>query len=482
MLKLKSIILVLILASFLWPHGGLFAAQENLQTACQSQNLDQAEKSLPQSAYRQLLRNCLNYYNQYYDVQEKVYQGQLKKTQTSRRTLESELNYLKSKIGSLTARIQRSNIIVRDLNLEIKDKADSINVTQNRISRYRQELADFIQLAYQYDKQPVALELLADNANLSDIFRNFAVVDSLNERIQELLQGAENLKAYLKRQQDLKEAEKEKLQQEIVLQSFQKNDLLSTRSEKDSLLKKTKGQEALYQEQLAKVKAEAQKKVQDIRARLFRLIDIPKGGIEFGQAVTIAENVSKMTGVKPAFLLAILAQESSERIGANVGGCYLTNPKTGDGIYIKSGKRAPRTMKPTRDVPLFMQLTKQLGRNYQETPVSCCIFRNGRPWGWGGAMGPAQFIPSTWNLFADQVKALLHKKTVANPWSVQDSFLAAALYLKKLGANGTYRGELNASLGYFGCSSAWCVVHYGRPVLERTKKYENEINIIHQAE
>ena len=139
-------------------------------------------------------------------------------------------------------------------------------------------------------------------------------------------------------------------------------------------------------------------------------------------------------------------------------------------------------MKPVRDIPLFVQLTKQLGRNYQETPVSCCIFRNGKPWGWGGAMGPAQFIPSTWALFAEQVQQLLQKNTVADPWNVQDSFLAAALYLKKLGANGTYRGELNAALNYFGCRTAWCVSHYGRPVLERTKKYENEINIIHQAE
>ena len=482
MLKVKSIFLALILASFLWPSQSFLDAQENLQSACQPQNLDQAEKSLPQTAYRQLLGNCLNYYNQYYDTQETVYQNQLTKTQSSRKTLENELSYLKSKIGSLTARIQRSNIVVRDLNLEIKDKADSINVTQDRVSRYRQELADFMQLAYQYDKQPIVLELLAHNVNLSDIFRNFAVVDSLNERIQELLKGAENLKVYLKKQQDLKETEKEKLQQEILLQSLQKNDLSSTRSDKDSLLKKTKGEENLYQKQLTQVKAEAQLKVQDIRARLFHLIDIPKGGIEFGQAVVIAEGISKMTGVKPAFLLAILAQESSERIGANVGGCYLTNTRTGAGKYIKTGKTAPKTMKPVRDIPVFVKLTKELGRNYQETPVSCCIFRSGKPWGWGGAMGPAQFIPSTWNIYAGQIQELLHKDTIANPWNIQDSFLASALYLKKLGANGTYRGELNAALSYFGCRTAWCVAHYGRPVLERMKKYENEINIIHQAE
>ena len=180
--------------------------------------------------------------------------------------------------------------------------------------------------------------------------------------------------------------------------------------------------------------------------------------------------------------MAILAQESSEHIGANVGGCYLTDFKTGMGTYIKTGKPAPKTMKPERDIPIFLNLLKKLGKDVKTTPVSCCIFRNGKPWGWGGAMGPAQFIPSTWAIYADQVQRLLKKDRVANPWAIQDSFLASALYLKALGADGSYRGELNAALGYFGCHTAWCVANYGKPVLRRTAEYEKEIKTIHEAE
>ena len=211
MLKLKSVVLVLVLTILLVPNPGFLNAQENLQVSCQVAKLDEAQKNLSQNVYRQLLKDCLNYYNKYYQIQEDVYQGQLSKVQTNRQSLESELSYLKGKIGTLEARMQRSNIVVRDLNLEIKDKADSINVTQDRITQYRQELSDFIQLAYQYDKQPIALEILTSNQTLSDIFRNFAVLDSLNERIQELLKGAENLKGYLKKQQDLKIYRKESI-------------------------------------------------------------------------------------------------------------------------------------------------------------------------------------------------------------------------------------------------------------------------------
>lgn len=476
-----SILIILILVILFSPSRELIGATDDFQVTCQIDSLNQAEKNLPQDEYRQILQDCLNYYEQYYQIQEGVYQVQLEKTQGQRQSLESELAYLESRINTLQAQTQKSQLVVRDLSLEIEDKIDSISVTQESVNNYRQGLADIIQLAHQYDQQPVALELLADNQSLSDIFRNFAIVSSLNDRLQKLLKGAEDLKVYLKEQQDAKEIEKDGLEKEIVLQSLQKKDLSSTQASKDSLLENTKGQEDLYQNQLQKVKTESQSKVGEIQSRLFQLVDIPQGGIQFGQAVEVANSVSQLTGVRSAFLLAILAQESSSIIGANVGGCYLTNTKTGAGVYIKTGGVAPQSMKPTRDVPVFLALTKKLGKDYKTTPISCCMFRDGQPWGWGGAMGPAQFIPSTWALYEDQIQQLLGKDAPANPWAIQDSFLAAALYLKDLGANGTYRGELNAALSYFGCHTAWCVVNYGQPVLNRASQYEEDIETIHQA-
>jgi hypothetical protein len=458
------------------------AEERNLQQICQPAELDKIEQESSREEYQQLLKDCLAYYEKYYQVQEDVYQNQLSEVQGSRQTLEGELAYLGGRIQALEAQIQESQLIVRDLTLEIEDKGESIKVTQKQIEDYRLDLADLLQLTYQYDKQPIVLEILAGEQNLADIFRSLVVLDSLNERFQERLQGAKDLKVYLEEQQSLREIEKEDLEKEIVLHSFQEDDLVSTKETKDELLERTKGQEQIYQQQLKKVQTEAEEKAEELRSRLFRLIDVPEGGIKFGQAVEVAESTALLTGIDPAFLLAILAQESSEIIGANVGGCYLTNAQTGNGTYIKSGGVAPRTMKPSRDVPVFLELTEKLGRDWKETPVSCCIFRNGQPWGWGGAMGPAQFIPSTWVLFEEQVQTLLQKETPANPWAIQDSFLASALYLRQLGADGTYRGQLNAALSYFGCSSAYCVSFYGQPVLERSQQYREEIKIIHQAE
>jgi len=122
-------------------------------------------------------------------------------------------------------------------------------------------------------------------------------------------------------------------------------------------------------------------------------------------------------------------------------------------------------------VPKFLSIIESLTKaNFLKTdafttPVSCCMIQNGQYFGWGGAMGPAQFIPSTWMLYKDAIE----QKTgvsPANPWNIRDSFLANALYLKDLGAGSqTYQKEITAAMKYFGCTTSWCERNYGRPVM-----------------
>ena len=95
---------------------------------------------------------------------------------------------------------------------------------------------------------------------------------------------------------------------------------------------------------------------------------------------------------------------------------------------------------------------------------SCWIpaYVRGAPYGWGGAMGPAQFIASTWNLFTDRLKTLLGQ--TADPWGIKDFFTAAGLYLGDLGATAqTSAKESAAASKYYGGSSA-----YARSVMSRT--------------
>ena len=75
--------------------------------------------------------------------------------------------------------------------------------------------------------------------------------------------------------------------------------------------------------------------------------------------------------------------------------------------------------------------------------------------GYGGGMGPSQFIPSAWELFKDQVgSALGIPGDAANPWNAQHAFMATAIYMQQLGAvSGSFTAERNAACKYYSGSS-----------------------------
>jgi membrane-bound lytic murein transglycosylase B len=126
-------------------------------------------------------------------------------------------------------------------------------------------------------------------------------------------------------------------------------------------------------------------------------------------------------------------------------------------------------MNPKRDVPIFLEITQNLGRNFSDTPVSCPMSI-----GWGGAMGPAQFIPDTWEKYGEKVKGITNK--TADPWNIKDAFLGAGLYLKDLGV---LNNEFKAVMKYFSGSS-WSKWEefYGNSVLSIAKQYEADIKEI----
>jgi membrane-bound lytic murein transglycosylase B len=97
--------------------------------------------------------------------------------------------------------------------------------------------------------------------------------------------------------------------------------------------------------------------------------------------------------------------------------------------------------------------------------------------GWGGAMGPAQFIPSTWMTYKGKVKNITGKP--ADPWNINDAFLASALYLSDCGAKQkNYDGEWKAAMIYFAGSINTKYRFYGDSVIKITKQYEEDIKAI----
>jgi len=396
-----------------------------------------------------------------YEKEIAAWETKLQKTQQEKNTLANKIAYLKQKIRKLDLEIKRSNVMINDLKLQIDDTQKSVNQTQEEVDKYKYQLAQLLRIIAREDKKSV-IEIFLAQESMSDFFRNLVALEKINIRINETLKKLKNLKTSLEEQKLKMDREKEDLEKVLIIRQLQKEDITKTKLSQEGLLRQTKGKEELYQKYLA----ESKKKAAEIRSRIFELIGVAKAPT-FGEAYEIAKLVSAQTGVRPAFLLAILTQESN--IGKNVGQCYLKNAKTGSGIKITTGRSVSRVMKPKRDVPYFLQITRELDMDPYNTPVSCPM-----AYGWGGAMGPAQFIPSTWARYKSRLEKILGHKP--NPWDIRDAFIAAALYLKDYGADKqTYSAEWRAAMIYFaGCTNRK-YRFYGDSVIALTKKYEKDI-------
>jgi membrane-bound lytic murein transglycosylase B len=235
--------------------------------------------------------------------------------------------------------------------------------------------------------------------------------------------------------------------------------------EKKTLLQISKNKEVEYQ----KILAERQKRVTEIKNALFRFAGGNTKAIPFDEALKYAEKASEKTGVRTAFILAILTQESN--LGKNVGTCNRsTDP---------SSKGWKAVMHPTRDQPAFSRITEKLGLNTDTTPISCPAPGGG----WGGAMGPAQFIPSTWESVSGEVSDLLGVP-YSNPWRAEDAIMASAVYLKRRGAVGGVSSERNAACRYYSgrpCDNKKPAnTFYGNSVISISKRIQDDIDYLKQ--
>ncbi|MFN7088417.1 MAG: lytic murein transglycosylase, partial [Candidatus Paceibacteria bacterium] len=237
------------------------------------------------------------------------------------------------------------------------------------------------------------------------------------------------------------------------IQDFQRRALNEEKRAKDQLLSLTKGKESLYQQLLK----QSHKTAAEIRAQLYKLIG--GGELKFEDALRFAEFAASQTGVRAALLLAVLDKESD--LGRNVGRC--------------SWKTA---MHPTRDQPIFLEITRKLNINPDNIMVSCPILSDGA---YGGAMGIAQFLPSTWILYEDRIQKIVGR--TPSPWNPQDAFVAAALYLADAGATSkTYQAERQAAAKYY-AGSRWryYINSYGSHVMELAADYQNQIEILRRT-
>ncbi|MBU2219821.1 lytic murein transglycosylase [Patescibacteria group bacterium] len=385
------------------------------------------------------------------EIQKQIdaYRASISDLKQQGNTLKREVSLLDSKMKAAQLEIQRTALNISQTEVGISEKNLALGQAELKLERERELLGKYVQAIYEADQQGT-LEMILSNEKLSDIFDRVSSLQNAQNGIYESMEAIRESKVIWENDKQLLEERKEEFNQLKVLQEIQKRSLTIQQSEKNNLLAQTKGQESNYQGLIKKAKTDAE----SIRKNLYLLEGVGLS-MTLEKAYQYAKKASSLTGIRPAFLLAVLKNESS------------WGEKVGTGTWRRDMHK--------RDQDAFIQICDELNLDPDKTPVS-----RKPSYGWGGAMGPAQFLPAVWLQYKDKI-AQLTGHNPPDPWDIEDAFVAASIKLTQAGAGAqTYNAEWKAAQIYF-AGSRWnkpTYYFYGNQVMEMAAVIQEQLNII----
>ncbi|MBI2628005.1 MAG: lytic murein transglycosylase [Candidatus Niyogibacteria bacterium] len=385
-------------------------------------------------------------------------------------SLERDIAIINAEIKKAKLAIKARTLTIDNLNSSIGEKSKFIVKLLDKQEREKESLAELLRQLNEFGDTTL-VEIILGYENLSDFFVNMDSLDFLQKFIQDSFDEIKITKENTEEEKSILEEKKKEESELRYLQELEKKRTEEREKEKKKILEITRGEENEYQKLLASRK----KDIAQIRNQLFILRG--SDAIPFEKAIEYANISFKATGVRPAFLLGIIAEESE--LGANLGsGNWKTDMYD---CYRRIGYNKSAEKQKTA----FLAIISELFIDSPDSrPVSKAPY-----YGCGGAMGPAQFMPATW---WDPVGNTGYKKLIAqytghnppDPWSPEDAFMAAALLLKDNGAAaGGFTAERRAALRYL-AGGNWnkpAYAFYGDDVMALAKKYQDQIDILTES-
>ena len=392
-----------------------------------------------------------------------------------------EISKLDKKIRLSQAFINQKTIQLRKLSRTIgENKADAKNL-DNDIKKLKNSLKKLVYKRYQY-KNFSTIETLFSGKSISEFFKTMELMELLEKKIFEkvkiIKKKKQNLELLLGELEERNALEKELVEQKKnEAEKIKKNK--SYKTELLSILKKEVGDK--------KIKIDLKNKArQAILARKFTVASGEK--VTFGEAYNIINPYKNVLGMDPAFVLAILFQESGHKgkIGGNIGQCtYNQKNKYGN---TKGGYTVMRNSQKAN----FVKIMTALKIPPSKQKISCPIPRDG---GYGGAMGPAQFMPNTWMAIRKQAARIIGKRPEQmSPFTNHDAFIASAVLLKNnyysrsctnyankykhISSTRTLRERCAASMYYAGGNWYKYRMTYGQSVVNRANRFRRDIQTL----
>lgn len=354
-----------------------------------------------------------------------------------------QLAYISQQLQAAQLQYDQTLLSITVLNQDIADSENDVKTLEAAAEQTRDLLRHSLRDLYQQE-QTSLLDVVLGSTSLSELMterrayheiqqRALQYVDELKERQQSIAKHLADLDLQQQQMQQLKE-----------IQAYQQSDLSTQQTAKDNFLRLKQQQQAQYAREIAETKQARS----EIERQMFSLRGL---GVDLAltDAFQAARFASSLTNIRPALLLGIVKVETN--VGETLGSGHF-----------------PDDMHPaSRDA--FIQLTSQLKLDPAKTPISR---RPSNYQGWGGAMGPGQFMPDTWLGIAPRLSQLIGKP-MPDPFSLPDALVAVGIMMADRGAtNPAMEAE---AIGRYLAGPNWQYhLWYSARVLAVAAEYEKE--------
>jgi peptidoglycan hydrolase CwlO-like protein len=371
-----------------------------------------------------------------YEEEKEEYEEKLEKEEKKKADLQGNLSAVNSSLGATQRTIDDVIEDIEEKEKDIERHDAQIKELQDRIILYKGSLSETMR-RYYFAQNNRSIVAIIENDGTDRFLDKTDSLEQLRSQVVEAVHKVDNAKNSQEQKKnelsDLKE-EKEKL-------------LAEHRSVESTLL----AQSAAVRTEIIKVDtsmAELNAKLSAVEGKLSALLGKSFNTDDIADAAKFA---SKKTGVSKSFILGMLVVETN--LGRYTGGCIYKESKMGDA-----------------NEKIFKRICKDLDYNYKKKKVSCPL-----SYGIGGAMGVAQFMPTTWSGYESKI-AKYTGHSPPDPWSLTDGVMAMAIKLANDGATKD-SGEFDAARRYY-CGSnigrSVCI-DYANKVLYWSKNYKDRL-------
>jgi peptidoglycan hydrolase CwlO-like protein len=396
-------------------------------------------------------------------------------------SLQNQINILNAQIKKAQLQLQATQLQIKALQSNISIHSSTITVLSGKLTSEQQTLGQILRHTNEIDHYSL-VELVLSSKNVSGFFGDLDSFSLIKSELGTSYTQTSDTRTQKQNEKTALEDQQTEAQKLAAEQKLEEQQIKTSQAAKQQLLTQTKGQEATYQS-IYNIQKQT---IAQIRAALFSLAG-GSGSISLPNAIALAKQAGAAVGVRPALILGILKQETN--IGQNLG----------VGVWSVD-------MNPTRDVPVFKVIMANLGLNPDSVKIS-----RAQGNGWGGAMGPGQFIPSTWACYSGYVNASTgscgkgtdgtyagpwsynaskdrvarlagHQGTPSNPYNNLDAFTATAMLMADNGATAqTPAAERLATLRYYagwGGASNPAYAFYGDGVMGFAAQFQSDIDTL----